>query len=203
MLIGIDTFCLPHGLAQGPKQQLLVGCSGDVNAAFPSPKQLVTIVINASDGSLVRLFNQVGGSDEVWYNPGDNTYYLAASSSTIRRVVPQVFLARVQVEPPTPFSALSTPDRTPMVRNLSRTLKLWRALIRWLRFFIPLKQVTKDPVTETLLTRSMCRYASLQALRPVALVSLDVFRDFTEAPAGKCHRGLYPIFSARLDRKWA
>jgi hypothetical protein len=75
--------CLPHGLAQGPRQQLLVGCSGDVNTAFPSPKQLVTIVINASDGSLVRLFNQVGGSDEVWYNPGDNTYYLAASSWTI------------------------------------------------------------------------------------------------------------------------
>ena len=74
--------CLPHGLTQGPKQQLLLGCSADVNAAFPSPKQLVSIVINASDGSLVRLFNQVGGSDEVWYNPGDNTYYLAASSWT-------------------------------------------------------------------------------------------------------------------------
>ena len=74
--------CLPHGLTQGPKQQLLVGCSADVNAAFPSPKQLVSIVINASNGSLVRLFNQVGGSDEVWYNPGDNTYYLAASSWT-------------------------------------------------------------------------------------------------------------------------
>src|SRR5437899_2454128 len=58
--------------------------------------------------------------------------------------VPQVFLGRVRVDPPTPFSASSMPDRTPMVRNLSRTLKLRRVLIQWLQSFILLKKVAKD-----------------------------------------------------------
>ena len=49
--------------------------------SIPS-RPLVSLVISALDGSLVRQFNQVGGSDEVWYNPGDNTYYLGASSWT-------------------------------------------------------------------------------------------------------------------------
>ena len=73
--------CFPHGLAQGPNQQLLLGCSADQDdTAFPNGHPLVTIIISALDGSLVRQFNQVGGSDEVWFNPGDNTYYLAGSN---------------------------------------------------------------------------------------------------------------------------
>ncbi len=73
--------CFPHGLALGPNQQLLVGCSADTDdVAFPNGHPLVSIIISALDGSLVRQFNKVGGSDEVWYNPGDNTYYLAASN---------------------------------------------------------------------------------------------------------------------------
>ena len=73
--------CFPHGLAQGPNQQLLVGCSADTNdTTFPNGHALVSIIISALDGHLIRQFNQVGGSDEVWYNPGDNTYYLAASN---------------------------------------------------------------------------------------------------------------------------
>jgi hypothetical protein len=73
--------CFPHGLALSPKQQLAVGCSADTNATYPT-HPLVALVISALDGSLVRQFNQVGGIDEVWYNPGDNTFYLAASNFT-------------------------------------------------------------------------------------------------------------------------
>jgi hypothetical protein len=73
--------CLPHGLTLGPRQQLLLGCSADVDDVnFPNGRALVSIVISAIDGRLVFLTNKVGGSDEVWFNPGDNTYYLAASS---------------------------------------------------------------------------------------------------------------------------
>src|SRR5262249_12501209 len=81
--------------------------------------------------------------------------------------VPLVFLARVQVEPPTRSSALSTPDRTLMVRSLSRILKLRRARIQWLRTFMAQKKAAKEPVTGILLTRSMCRCVSLRALRLV------------------------------------
>jgi len=63
--------CKPHGAALGPGNQLLLGCSN------PS----VTMIINKRTGSTIFSTNQVGGSDEVWFNPGDNNYYLAASNN--------------------------------------------------------------------------------------------------------------------------
>jgi DNA-binding beta-propeller fold protein YncE len=71
--------CMPAGLAFGPGQQLLVGCSQDaVEAGFP-PK---SIIINVKTGATVRTVPEVGGSDQVWYNPGDKRYYLAARGMT-------------------------------------------------------------------------------------------------------------------------
>jgi hypothetical protein len=59
----------PAGLALGPNQNLLVG--GGTNSS---------LIISALDGHVVATIPQVGGSDEVWYNPGDNRYYLAAGA---------------------------------------------------------------------------------------------------------------------------
>ena len=67
--------CQPAGLALGPKQHLLLGCSADAIAAG-APAQ--TQVMDARTGSIVATITQVGGSDQVWYNPGDKHYYLAA-----------------------------------------------------------------------------------------------------------------------------
>jgi hypothetical protein len=67
--------CEPAGLALGPEPQLLVGCSGDAIAAGYASK---TLLLNTGDGSVMTTFSEVGGSDEVWFNPGDNNYYLAA-----------------------------------------------------------------------------------------------------------------------------
>ncbi len=72
------TGCFPHGLALGPHQNLLLGCSAD----GPAGTQLVSIIMDARNGNILKTFDQVGGSDEVWYNEGDNTYYLAASNWT-------------------------------------------------------------------------------------------------------------------------
>jgi len=36
------------------------------------------VIIDARSGSIDRRVVGVGGNDEVWYNPGDNRYYLAA-----------------------------------------------------------------------------------------------------------------------------
>ncbi len=67
--------CMPAGLAFGPRQHLLVGCSDDaIEAGFP-PKSLI---LDVKTGAIVQVIAQVGGSDEVWYNPGDHRYYLAA-----------------------------------------------------------------------------------------------------------------------------
>ncbi len=60
--------CQPAGLALGPDNNLLVGCS--------DPSR--SVVMNAENGEIVREILAVGGSDEVWFNHGDGHYYLAA-----------------------------------------------------------------------------------------------------------------------------
>jgi hypothetical protein len=72
------TNCFPHGLALGPRQNLLLGCSGDA----PAGTQMKSIIMKATTGAILQTFTELGGSDEVWYNPGDNHYYLAMSSWT-------------------------------------------------------------------------------------------------------------------------
>src|SRR5262249_2327491 len=70
--------CEPAGLALGRRQRLAVGCSGDAIAAgFPAR----TLVIDARDGHQLASISQVGGSDEVWYDPGAGRFYLAANGN--------------------------------------------------------------------------------------------------------------------------
>lgn len=69
------TKCLPAGLAIGPNQQLLVGCSDDAVAdGFPAK----SLILDLPSGKIVRTFHQVGGSDEVWFDNAQDVYYLAA-----------------------------------------------------------------------------------------------------------------------------
>ncbi len=56
------------GLVLGPSQHLLVGCGGG--------KPL--IVIDALTGKMLASVEGTKGADEVWYNPGDNSYYAPA-----------------------------------------------------------------------------------------------------------------------------
>ena len=67
--------CQPAGLAHGPAQQLAVGCGQDAVEAGFAPK---TLIIDARSGEVVKTIAEVGGSDQIWYNPGDDRYYLAA-----------------------------------------------------------------------------------------------------------------------------
>jgi hypothetical protein len=74
--------CSPAGLALGPNQEALIGCSG----AFGSPLTTHTAIIDltstsvAVDGAVVATV-PIGGSDEVWYDKGTNHYFLAASNN--------------------------------------------------------------------------------------------------------------------------
>jgi len=77
--------CNPNGLAIGPGHQALLGCSGGAVAGNP----LVTLIIddrgsgpNGSNVKVIKTITQVGASDEVWFNPGDNNYYTASSNFT-------------------------------------------------------------------------------------------------------------------------
>ena len=71
--------CMPAGLALGPHDDLLLGCSDDaVSAGFPAR----SFVMSATTGSIVASLPQVGGSDEVWSDPKAGRYYLAAAANT-------------------------------------------------------------------------------------------------------------------------
>lgn len=81
-------FCKPAGLAVGPNGDLLVGCSvafdeagnpwaRDATGQAPAAKP-ESVIIDARNGSIDRRVQGVSGNDEVWFNPGDGRYYLAA-----------------------------------------------------------------------------------------------------------------------------
>jgi hypothetical protein len=83
--------CQPAGLSVGPKGDLLLGCSvifdttgnpwtRDPNGLLPAAKP-TSIIMDARDGSIDKVVEGVGGSDEVWFNPGDGRYYLAARNN--------------------------------------------------------------------------------------------------------------------------
>jgi hypothetical protein len=71
--------CFPAGLALGPSEHLLVGCSDDAIAAGFKAK---TLVMNATDGTILRTTDEVGGSNYVTYNPGNKRFYLGARDMT-------------------------------------------------------------------------------------------------------------------------
>jgi DNA-binding beta-propeller fold protein YncE len=58
--------CNPRGIATGPGLDLLLGCDGH------------PLILDRLTGRVVATIPQVNGCDEVWYNPGDHRYYLAA-----------------------------------------------------------------------------------------------------------------------------
>lgn len=72
--------CFPAGLALGPSGHLLVGCSDDAIAAGFKAK---TIVMDANSGKILRTISQVGGSNYVAYNSGDQRFYLGARDMTV------------------------------------------------------------------------------------------------------------------------
>jgi len=66
--------CMPSGIVQGPGHDFLVGCGDHDGIAFPPN----AIIIDGTTDTIVTTITQTGGVDEVWYNAGDNRYYLAA-----------------------------------------------------------------------------------------------------------------------------
>jgi hypothetical protein len=71
---------IPNGMALGPNQQLLLVQSPE---GLKANGWAETIVMNATNGKIVATIPQVGGGDEVWYNPGDNRFYIGANQMTV------------------------------------------------------------------------------------------------------------------------
>jgi hypothetical protein len=65
--------CGPNGATVGPHDNLLLGCTPQNN-----PSDTDTLVINAKTKNFAHV-GKITGSDEVWFNRGDDRYYLGAS----------------------------------------------------------------------------------------------------------------------------
>lgn len=70
--------CQPAGLTLGPNDTLFVGCG---SAAVVNKDPPEVLVLKAENGELVDRFTSFGGSDEVWFNPGDRNFYAAANGN--------------------------------------------------------------------------------------------------------------------------
>ena len=46
------------------------------------------VIIDALTGAVLHVIRDVGGGDEVWYNPGDGRFYLTSSDNTVVVVPP-------------------------------------------------------------------------------------------------------------------
>ena len=66
--------CMPTSMVQGPGDNFLVGCADHDGEAFP-PNEYI---INGTTGQIITEITNVGGVDEIWWNPGDNRYYTAS-----------------------------------------------------------------------------------------------------------------------------
>lgn len=66
--------CMPTSIVQGPGDNFLIGCADHDGTAFP-PNEYV---MNGTTGQILAEITNVGGVDEIWYNPGDNKYYTAS-----------------------------------------------------------------------------------------------------------------------------
>jgi hypothetical protein len=65
--------CSPNGITLGLHNNLLEGCTPGNN-----PSNVTSLVINAKTLNTAHV-DFITGSDEVWFNSGDNRYYLGAS----------------------------------------------------------------------------------------------------------------------------
>jgi hypothetical protein len=120
-------FCQPAGLALGPKQDLLLGCSvtfdtagqawspADAHTAAP-----ISVIMDARTGSIDSNVAGVSGSDEVWFNPGDGRYYLAARAQPggpVLGVIDAKSQTLIQVAP-----TFNTPGTAPPPRGTAHSV---------------------------------------------------------------------------------
>ena len=69
--------CGPNGATVGPDANLLLGCTPGNN-----PSDTTTLVINAKTKNYANI-GGITGSDEVWYNSGDQRYYTGSSANRV------------------------------------------------------------------------------------------------------------------------
>jgi hypothetical protein len=116
--------CQPAGLTLGPNQDLLIGCSVVFDTAGKAWKSSdptsiaapTQIIFDARTGEIDARVAGVGGSDEVWFNSGDDRYYTASRNNPTGPVLGVIDAERqtlVQIVPT--VNTPGQPNATPVV----------------------------------------------------------------------------------------
>lgn len=69
--------CHPNGLAFGPNQNFLLGCTAKGKDGMPP----VAVIMNAKSGKVVATIPGIGGADMVAYSKKNNAYYFGGSNN--------------------------------------------------------------------------------------------------------------------------
>jgi hypothetical protein len=72
--IPLANCAIPQGMAVGPDHDILIGCNGKGSTTQSS------VIIDERNGTIRATVANESGPDEVWYNPGNNHYFLARSA---------------------------------------------------------------------------------------------------------------------------
>lgn len=78
--INIDACKGVRGMAIGPDNQILIGCTAPSSGGHRN-----SVIINAS-GAVLKVLTDLGGVDEVWFNPDDGHYVLPSCNTPCRTI---------------------------------------------------------------------------------------------------------------------
>jgi hypothetical protein len=120
-------FCQPAGLALGPNQDLLLGCSVAFDnkgqpwtATDPNSAAPIQVIMDARTGRIDSNVAGVTGADEVWFNPGDGRYYVAARSNPAGPVLGVIDAREQELEQVVP--TFNTPSTFPAPRGTAHSV---------------------------------------------------------------------------------
>lgn len=88
----------PQGMAIGPEEQILLGCNTSSSS----------VIINERSGAVIATLPNEGGPDQVWFNEGDDHYFLARSAAVGPNQLLGVVDARNHDEDESVFTANKT-----------------------------------------------------------------------------------------------
>ena len=78
--INIDACKGVRGMAIGPDNQILIGCTA------PSSGGHRNSVVISTSGAVLKVLTDLGGVDEVWFNPDDGHYVLPSCNTPCRTI---------------------------------------------------------------------------------------------------------------------
>jgi hypothetical protein len=78
--INIDACKGVRGMAIGPDNQILIGCTAPSSGGHRN-----SVIIDAS-GAVLKVLTDLGGVDEVWFNPDDGHYVLPSCDTPCRTI---------------------------------------------------------------------------------------------------------------------